>query len=115
MRTLALLILGVAFACQPATAAAASQERGLRLVERNCGVCHAVTAKGTSPMAEAPPFQDLHLRYDVKNLEEALAEGILTGHPAMPEFRFNPREIRDILSYLRTLEPRRPAQGAQKR
>ncbi|HWL21031.1 MAG TPA: cytochrome c, partial [Bradyrhizobium sp.] len=35
---------------------------------------------------------------------EALAEGIVTGHPAMPEFQLSPDEIHDLLSYLKTLE-----------
>jgi cytochrome c len=33
-----------------------------------------------------------------------LAEGITTGHPTMPEFRLDPDQIHDLLSYLKTLE-----------
>jgi hypothetical protein len=32
----------------------------------------------------APPFRTLHERYPVENLEEPLAEGIISGHPSMP-------------------------------
>jgi hypothetical protein len=35
---------------------------------------------------------------------EALAEGINTGHAAMPEFVLDPDQIHDLLSYLKTLE-----------
>ncbi len=35
---------------------------------------------------------------------EALAEGIVTGHPTMPEFRLEPDQIHDLLSFLKTLE-----------
>ena len=45
------------------------------------------------PMGLAPPFGDLSKRYPSENLAEALAEGIVTGHPAMPRFTFEPREI----------------------
>jgi cytochrome c len=38
----------------------------------------------------APPFRTLHERYPVEDLVEPLAEGIVTGHPTMPEFRFDP-------------------------
>jgi hypothetical protein len=45
------------------------------------------------PMGLAPPFGDLSKRYPIENLAEAFAEGIVTGHPAMPRFTFEPREI----------------------
>jgi hypothetical protein len=40
----------------------------------------------------------------VESLEEALAEGIMTGHPSMPEFRLDPGQIADFISFLKTLE-----------
>jgi cytochrome c len=58
-------------------------------------------------MGLAPPFRDLPKRYPVDHLAEALAEGIVTGHPAMPEFTFTPREIEALLSYLSSLAPER--------
>jgi mono/diheme cytochrome c family protein len=48
----------------------------------------------------------LHKRYPVEDLAESLAEGIVTGHPTMPEFRLDPAQISDVLAYLKTLEPR---------
>ena len=36
--------------------------------------------------------------------EEPLAEGIITGHPTMPEFRFDPGQVGDIIAYLKSLE-----------
>jgi hypothetical protein len=35
---------------------------------------------------------------------EALAEGIVTGHPSMPEFRLDPGQVQDVISYLKSLE-----------
>jgi cytochrome c len=46
----------------------------------------------------------LHERYPVENLEEPLAEGIVTGHPSMPEFRFEPDQIHDFIEFLKTLQ-----------
>jgi hypothetical protein len=58
-----------------------------------------------SPLNIAPPFHTLHLRYPVEHLEEALAEGITTGHPTMPEFKLDPGQIGDVIAYLKSLEP----------
>jgi hypothetical protein len=51
----------------------------------------------------APPFRVLPQRYPVQNLAEALAEGIVTGHPMMPEFTFAPDEIDALLTYIDSL------------
>ncbi len=78
--------------------------KGLKLLEANCARCHAIGVEGASPLEKAPPFRDVVLRYPVGNLAEALAEGIVTGHPDMPEFVFEPADIEAILAYLDTLK-----------
>lgn len=78
---------------------------GLRLVEKNCARCHAVGTAGASPHAEAPPFRDLHKRYPPEALGEALAEGISTGHPDMPEFVLTPAQAAAIVAYIGSLNP----------
>jgi len=77
---------------------------GRSLVEENCGRCHAIGVTGASPFAPAPPFRDLGERYPIEDLEEALAEGIVSGHPAMPEFTFEPDQIGAIIAYLKSLQ-----------
>jgi hypothetical protein len=52
----------------------------------------------------APPFREVVRRYPVYDLAEALAEGIVSGHPDMPQFVFQPKEISAILTYLKTLK-----------
>jgi mono/diheme cytochrome c family protein len=79
-------------------------QRGLRIVRANCSRCHAIGKIGVSPLPIAPPFRTLHERYPVEDLQEPLAEGIVTGHPTMPEFRFDPGQVGDIIAYLKTLE-----------
>jgi mono/diheme cytochrome c family protein len=81
-----------------------SEQRGLRFVRAHCAQCHSIDKVTSSPLADAPPFRSLHLRYPVESLEEALAEGIMTGHPSMPEFRLDPGQIGDVLAYLKSLE-----------
>jgi K+-transporting ATPase ATPase B chain len=40
------------------------------------------------------------------NFAEALAEGIRTGHPQMPEFVFAPDEVDSIIAYLKSIQAR---------
>jgi cytochrome c len=88
----------------PALAASPAEQRGKTFALNNCARCHSVDRVTQSPLKIAPPFRTLHLRYPVENLGEALAEGIVTGHPTMPEFQLDPDQIHDLLSYLKTLE-----------
>ncbi len=88
----------------PAAAFDLHVRQGETLARNLCARCHAVTRTGSSPLHAAPPFRDLHHRYPVEDLGEALAEGIRTGHPAMPEFRFDPDQAQDLIAYLKSLE-----------
>ncbi len=102
---IAVSSLGIAlFLLTPALAASPSEQRGKTFALTNCARCHAIDRVSSSPLKIAPPFRTLHTRYPVETLAEALAEGIQTGHPTMPEFRLDPDQIHDLLSYLKTLE-----------
>jgi cytochrome c len=78
--------------------------RGFAIVQANCARCHAVERVGDSPLPAAPPFRTLHERYPVESLQESLAEGIVAGHPDMPEFSFDPGQVGDVIAYLKSLE-----------
>jgi cytochrome c len=80
--------------------------RGEALLSRHCAMCHAIGPAGTSPHAAAPPFRILGQRYPLDSLEEALGEGLLSGHPDMPEFRFAPRDVGAIIRYLQSIQER---------
>src|SRR5215470_9130606 len=85
-------------------ASAANVAQGRRLAQTNCARCHSIDKAGPSPLRIAPPFRTLHERYPVEDLEEPLAEGIMVGHATMPEFRFDPGQVGDIIAYLKSLE-----------
>lgn len=85
----------------------AREQHGREIAETNCGRCHAVSATGESPFPEAPPFRTLSRHYRVDTLTEALAEGISVGHPAMPEFQFEPEEVDDLVAYLTAIQENR--------
>ena len=94
------LVMGVT----PARAADPVAE-GQKLLTENCSRCHAIGQQGDSPLPIAPPFRTVMKIYAADSLEEALAEGLITGHPDMPEFVFPPEQVGDIVAYLHTLEP----------
>jgi len=85
---------------------AAQEARGEALVVKLCATCHAVGRTGVSPHAEAPAFRTLGQRYRIEALEEALGEGIITGHPDMPEFQFSADEVGDVIAYLNSVQSR---------
>ena len=93
-----LVTTQAAFAITPA------EQRGKNFVVNNCSRCHAVDKVSPSPLTIAPPFRDRHKKYPIEQLQEWLAEGIVTGHPTMPQFRLEPDQINDVLSYLKSLE-----------
>ena len=78
-------------------------EKGREIATKLCAKCHSATREGESPFAEAPPFRTFASKWPLESLEEAFAEGIVVGHPAMPEFVFGPEDIQNILSYLGSL------------
>ena len=104
-----LAALSFSFGAASGASAQGSIGRGQALVQRNCAMCHAIGPTGASKYKGAPPFRTLSQRYPLEMLEEALAEGMLTGHPAMPEFKFQPRQIDDIIAYLRSVQEARRA------
>lgn len=79
-------------------------QRGRVLVQTNCARCHSIDKVSPSSLKIAPPFRTLHERYPVESLQESLGEGIVTGHPTMPEFSFDPGQVGDIIAYLKSLE-----------
>jgi cytochrome c len=99
-----LMALGAMAMTQPA-AAAADLKRGEALLTRACGSCHAVGG-GDSPNKDALAFRTLGQRYPVEYLEEALGEGLMSGHPAMPEFKFEGDDVGAIIAYLKSIQQR---------
>jgi len=100
--TVVLLALAVLSGLQPA--AAANPGQGKRLALTYCARCHAIDKVSPSPLKIAPPFRTLHQRYPVEMLQESLAEGIVTGHPTMPQFSFDADQVGDFIAFLKTLE-----------
>ena len=108
MPKLLALAVGLTLLAAPVVAGADEIAEGGALVSTYCSDCHAVGMTEPSLLPEAPPFRELHLRYDVEFLAEALVEGIVTAHEEMPEFEFDPDQAAAIIAYLKSLEPPKP-------
>ena len=88
------------------SASADDPKRGEDLLRRNCASCHAIGRTGDSPHKQAPAFRTLAQRYPIESLEEALGEGFMTGHPDMPEFKFDADDVGAIIAYLKSIQQR---------
>lgn len=80
------------------------EANGYALTQKHCAMCHNIEPTGDSPLPIAPPFRKVVKRYDPAQLQEALAEGIITGHNKMPDFAFSAENAADIVAYLETLK-----------
>jgi mono/diheme cytochrome c family protein len=104
MKTVGVLAILLWLSSAAAAQLSPGEQRGFAIARANCARCHAIDKVSPSPLSVAPPFRDLHLRYPVESLEEALGEGIVTGHPSMPEFKLEPDQIGDFIDFLKSLE-----------
>jgi cytochrome c len=102
---LALLTLGTSGA--PAANVAANE--GKAILEANCGRCHAIEAKGESPLPKAPPLREVYLKYPIDQLEEGFAEGMGSKHRDMPQIPFSEDQVAAILAYLGSITGVDPA------
>lgn len=98
--TLLLGAVAVLLSVTGAQAAQGNARRGQAIAQKYCALCHAIGKSGDSPKAGVIPFRDLHQRYPIENLDEALGEGLMINHPDMPEITLNVRQIHDFKAYL---------------
>lgn len=101
-------VSGLVLASAAAEAAPSAQDlkRGEDLLITYCGSCHAVGRTGASRRADAPPFRVLGQRYPIDSLEESLGEGMMSGHPDMPEVSFEGDDVGAIVDYLKSIQVR---------
>ena len=85
---------------------AADLKRGQALLTRHCGSCHAVGRSDVGTDKNAPALRTIGQRYPVESLEEALGEGFMSGHPEMPEFKFDADDVGAIIAYMKSIQTR---------
>jgi cytochrome c len=100
-----LMLLGAAVAARAEENPPGPLERdGLALADRMCGQCHAIGKSGPSTHSAAPAFRNLSRRIDLDAFTRQLREGLLSGHPDMPTFRFSRDDARALTAYLRYIQ-----------
>lgn len=100
--------LGIALLlCLPANLDAASLSkaaiRGKTILLEKCGRCHAIEAVGKSPLEQAPPLRDIYARFNPRELQAELSEGMVSRHREMPQIEFSDEDVHAILTYLYAL------------
>lgn len=105
------LLVGAGLASSAVAVEKGLADKGEVIVRENCSRCHAVGPEGVSPNPEAPPFRTLSKNYPIEDLAESLAEGIVSGHPEMPIFVFDPHQIDAIIAYLESIQESPNAAG----
>ncbi len=103
----AIALLAAACATSPDTPLAPASPliaEGEFLARVHCAECHAIGRAGASKHPEAIPFRRMSERFEIEGLEESLAEGIMVGHPEMPEFRFRPEDAQALTAYIAAIQ-----------
>ncbi len=109
VRLTSMLMALMAAACaSPPDLPAADLDPGVahgeRIARAYCSGCHAVGRTGFSQHPDAPAFRTLSRLYPVDSLAESLVEGMMTGHPDMPEFEFTAEAAADFIAYLESVQ-----------
>ena len=86
------------------SSSAAPELPGKAIATDLCSGCHAIARTDQSPHPDAMPFRKISMHYPVRNLEEALGEGIFVGHPDMPPFQLSPEDIDALLEYIESIQ-----------
>lgn len=79
--------------------------RGHETARRACAACHAVESEGESPRAAAPTFRSREMRHTA-GLDGRVADLTRQGHYEMPVIKLRPDQVRDLVTYIESLETR---------
>jgi mono/diheme cytochrome c family protein len=100
-RIVSFLLLTAA-ACGPALAA--DPAAGLQIAQRWCAACHVVAPGQARGSADVPSFAAIAIKFED---DKALANFLASPYPRMPNMTLSRPEIADLVSYVRSLGPRR--------
>ena len=66
-----------------------------------------IGAARSSPLKEAPPMRTIYARFDPRELQAELTEGMVSRHREMPQIEFSDEDVDAILAYLYALSIRK--------
>jgi len=87
----------------PAHRSAPAVQRGHAFAEAHCAACHAITANGSSPNPEAPPWDDVANRPGLTAATFAAFLADAHNYPAAMDFKVERSVISDLAAYMLTL------------
>ncbi|MET3156346.1 mono/diheme cytochrome c family protein [Bradyrhizobium diazoefficiens] len=96
------LLLGLPVDIEAADLGKAAKQ-GKMVLQEKCGRCHAIEAVGESPLKDAPPMRDIYARFNPRELQAELSEGMVSRHREMPQIEFSDEDVHAILAYLYAL------------
>ena len=99
--------LCIGLLCLPANSDVANLSkvatRGKSILQEKCGRCHTIEAAGESPLKQAPPMRDIYARFNPRELQAELSEGMVSRHREMPQIEFSDEDVYAIMTYLYAL------------
>jgi cytochrome c len=98
-----VMLLGLYTAPAAQAGGATVVDLGRELAGLNCAGCHNIEVTGDSPFEAAPPFRTIPSKYDPSQLEEAFVEGIVVGHPSMPEWEMTAEQAAALSAFIASL------------
>ncbi len=106
MRT-AICLMTLALAFYPSVRSQAFDDpranAGKHIAQKYCSNCHSIAGLGESPVPDAAPFRVIVAKENSYNLDQALGQGIMTGHPDIPRFELKPETVSALVAYLRSM------------
>jgi hypothetical protein len=69
-------------------------------VRFHCAHCRAIDKVSKSPLASAPAFRNLRLKYAVADLQRPL----LQAEPVHPRLDLKADQVEDVMAYFKSLE-----------
>lgn len=79
------------------------ERQGRAIAQKLCAPCHAIGARGKSPVAGAPEFRHLERTVDLDTFGDRLQDGLFSGHKDMPRFNFKRAEAEAFVAYLHSI------------
>ena len=97
------LAVALSIVLAPAVNSAADLVAGELLADKWCAQCHGVRAGRLGPNLSAPTFSELAAEPSIT--EYSLRALLHSPHETMPQIKFTPDQLDDIVGYIMSLKP----------
>lgn len=101
----ACVLLPAIFLAGPAQSGEPLWKKGRALAQANCSGCHNISAYGRSPLPPAPPFRIIARMYNPRDIQWALAEGIVYRHPVANDLKMRAGDAAALTVFIGNIGP----------